>query len=103
MLGCSALVTEIVSPSQLIPSGVQRIWTSFTAGCLSAKMFVSVAMNGLPPCATTRGGVSTTHTKRAHTKRDKTKAGRSKKFGRMRKKKSTFAEPQFSTLVDSRV
>ena len=31
-LGCVAAVTEIVSPSQLIPSGVQRMWTSLTAG-----------------------------------------------------------------------
>jgi hypothetical protein len=34
MLGCSAAVTETLSPSQLRPAVIQRMWTSETAGAL---------------------------------------------------------------------
>src|SRR5919202_1597581 len=38
MLGSDAFVTEMVSPSQLIPSEVQRMWTSSTPGIIGSSL-----------------------------------------------------------------
>jgi hypothetical protein len=38
MLGCIAAVMETESPSQLMPSEVQRIWTSSTPPALFLRM-----------------------------------------------------------------
>src|SRR5438309_2330107 len=37
ILGCSAAVTETLSPSQLSPAVIQRIWTSFTGDGLTGE------------------------------------------------------------------
>src|SRR5215218_5814561 len=34
--GCPAAVTDTLSPSQLIPSEIQRMWTSSTAGAVDS-------------------------------------------------------------------
>src|SRR5215510_2303749 len=48
-LGCSALVIEIVSPSQPRPAVIQTIWTSLTSGGRSLNVDSVVAIvNPLP-------------------------------------------------------
>src|SRR5215475_11770018 len=49
MLGCSAAVIEIVSPSQPRPAVSQTIWTSLTSGGRSLNVDSVVAIVDLPP------------------------------------------------------
>src|SRR5215813_99631 len=48
MLGCSALVTEIVSPSQPRPAVIQTMWTSLTSGGRPLNVDAAVAIFDSP-------------------------------------------------------
>ncbi|GAA2250721.1 hypothetical protein GCM10010402_01990 [Actinomadura luteofluorescens] len=47
MLGSEAAVTETVSPSQLIPSDVHRMWISSVNGCAGAALVIASPLDRL--------------------------------------------------------
>ncbi|GGT77972.1 hypothetical protein GCM10010177_40500 [Actinomadura citrea] len=47
MLGSDAAVTEMVSPSQLIPSDVHRMWISSVSGCAGATLVIASPLDRL--------------------------------------------------------